>query len=250
MTSGAAAHVAGIWRHPIKGVGAEELASVDLTMGCPLPLDRALALLEAGGDSAPGWRSCRNFLRGAKGPSLMAITARIEGKRICLSHPDRPDITLPCSTEAETELVNWLHPIYPDTRPPPVALVDAPAEGMADAPFASVSLMNMSSLRAVSDKAGQQLDVRRFRGNIWLEGLAPWEEFDLIGRDVRMGHAMLHIVEPISRCRSTEANPATGKRDVPTLRILENGWGHTDFGVNATVSTSGRIARGDTVTLQ
>jgi hypothetical protein len=42
-------------------------------------MDRAWAVLEQGGESGEGWRACRNFVRGAKGPSLMAITARVEG---------------------------------------------------------------------------------------------------------------------------------------------------------------------------
>lgn len=250
MSAVASGHVSGIWRYPIKGIGAEALTSVDLTQDRPLPLDRAFALLECGGDSTPGWQSCGNFLRGAKGPSLMAITARMDGDSIHLSHPDRPDITLPFCKEAQTQLINWIGPIYPKSRPAPTALVDAPDEGMADVPFASVSLLNMASLRAVSDKAGQQLDVRRFRGNIWLEGLAPWEEFDLIGKDIRIGDAILHIAEPITRCRATEANPTSGDRDVQILRIIQEGWAHTNFGVNATVSTSGRITCHDRVTLQ
>jgi hypothetical protein len=41
--------------------------------------------------SGEGWRPCRNFVRGAKGPSLMAITARVDGDTIHLAHPDQPN---------------------------------------------------------------------------------------------------------------------------------------------------------------
>jgi hypothetical protein len=52
-------------------------------------------------------------------------------------------------------------------------------------------------------------------------------------------------VEPIGRCRATEANPSTGRRDAPTLAALEDGWGHTRFGVYAMVRKGGLVAVGD-----
>lgn len=240
--------LAEIWRHPIKGIGAEPLDSAALSPGAPLPLDRAWAVLEEGGETGASWRHCRNFLRGAKGPSLMAITARTDGTSLTLDHPERPTLTLdPSADDAAAALIAWLAPIYPDDRRPAQALVKAPPEGMADVPFASVSVLNLASLRALGQKAGRDLDVRRFRGNLWLDGLAPWEEFDLVGKTLTIGAATLEVIEPIGRCRATEADPATGIRDVQTLRLLEEGWGHTEFGVYAKVTGPGTVARGDAV---
>ncbi len=237
-----------IWRYPIKGIGAEPLETVELSADFPLPLDRAWAVLEAGGDATDGWRSCRNFLRGAKGPSLMAVTAGINGDVLHLSHPDRPDLTID-PVKDQARLFEWLAPIYPENRPAPAAVVKSPPEGMSDAPFASISILNPSSLRALGEKLGQTLDPRRFRGNLIVDGLATWEEFDLIGKTLAIGDVRLEVVERITRCRATEANPATGKRDANTLRALEDGWGHQDFGVYAMVRTGGALSNGDTVTL-
>ncbi len=239
-----------IWRYPIKGIGAEPLDQVELTADRPLPLDRAWAVLESGGQAGDGWRSCRNFLRGAKGPSLMAITARVTGDAIRLSHPDRPDLTVePGLPGAAAPLFEWLAPIYPSERPPAAALVKSPEIGMADANFASVSILNCASLRALSQKLGRDLDRRRFRANLWLDGLAPWEEFDLVGKFLKLGDTVLEVIEPIGRCRATEANPATGRRDADTLSALQDGWGHTQFGVYAMVRTGGIIRTGEKVAL-
>jgi uncharacterized protein YcbX len=244
------ATLAQIWRHPVKGIGTEALDRVRVAEDRPLPFDRAWAVLEEGGEISPGWRPCRNFLRGAKGPSLMAVQARMVGDVVHLSHPDRPDLTLHLVEGSASEFFEWLAPIYPASRRPPVALVRAPEQGMTDAPFASISVLNLASLRALSQRAGHDLDPRRFRGNIWLDGLAPWEEFDLVGKRLSVGGATLEVVEPITRCRATEANPETGKRDVPTLQALEAGWGHTDFGVYARVLRGGDLAVDDPVRTQ
>jgi len=246
MAQGTTARLAQIWRHPIKGIGAEPLDRVQLAAGLPLPLDRAWAVLEDGGDATEGWRACRNFLRGAKGPSLMAVTARVEGDAIHLAHPDRPAITVRPGTD-DAALFDWLGAIYPSERRPAAALVRSPPEGMTDTPFASVSVLNLASLRALGQRLGQDLDPRRFRGNLWLDGLAPLEEFDLVGRTLAIGDARLEVIEPITRCRATEANPDTGRRDADTLRALNEGWGHQDFGAYAMVRQGGAVAVGDAV---
>ncbi|MFK7876051.1 MAG: MOSC domain-containing protein [Paracoccaceae bacterium] len=241
--------VAQIWRYPIKGISAEQLAEVTLEQDRPLPFDRAWAILEEHGDDTDGWRSCRNFLRGAKGPELMAITTTTTGATIQLHHPKLPSLSIPLQPGSPTALFDWLAQIYPTDRNAPTAMVKSPDAGMSDAPFASVSILNLSSLAALSEKAGQDLDVRRFRANLWLEGLAPFEEYDLVGKALSLGHTKMDVVEPIGRCRATEANPQTGERDALTLRLLENNWGHTNFGVYAKVVQGGKLTVGDKVTV-
>ncbi len=58
---------------------------------------------------------------------------------------------------------------------------------------------------------------------------------------------MLEVHKPITRCKATTVNPATGKADADTLKALRDGYNHQDFGVFATVVQSGEIARGDTL---
>jgi len=71
----------------------------------------------------------------------------------------------------------------------------------------------------------------------------------MVGERLRVGAAELDIVEPIGRCRATEANPETGQRDANTLAALEDGWGHTQFGIYGMVRKGGRVSLGDTASL-
>jgi uncharacterized protein YcbX len=91
------------------------------------------------------------------------------------------------------------------------------------------------------------LDMRRWRGNLWIDGLAEWEEFALIGKTLKIGDVLFRAVEPITRCLATTANPETGKRDADTLGGLEAGWGHKDFGIYLEVISSGTLKSGDTL---
>lgn len=243
------ATLAHIWRHPVKGIGAEALERITLAPGAPMPGDRAWALRHEGAAAHDGWQPRRNFLVVASGPALAAVTARTEvDGRLRLSHPDRPDLTFDPETEGE-RLIEWVRPLWPEQHSAPARFHAAPPQGMADNGMAQVSLMNLASLRTLSQRVGRALDPRRFRGNLWLDGLAPWEEFDLVGRMIRIGQTRLEVTERIERCRATEANPENGRRDVDPCRALSTGYGHRDFGVYATVITGGVVQTGAEVSL-
>lgn len=245
------ATLAQIWRHPIKGVGTEALETVLLEAGKCLPFDRRWAIAQDGAQidfDAPKWAPCRNFVRGAKVQSLIAVTAKIMGDQITFAHPDLGEITVNPAYDGDT-IIDWIRPIYPENRPAPARIVAAPGRGMTDSDFPSVSILGLGSLKALSQKAGRPLDPRRFRGNLWLDNLDPWHEFELVGKTIRIGDTELYVRERITRCRATQANPDTGLADVDTLGLLNEGWDHQDFGVYAEVVSGGTISIGDAVTI-
>ena len=239
--------LAQICRHPIKGHGRETLASVRLLAGACLPWDRHWAVAHEAAQLAPGWNPCVNFARGAKAPALMAIESQLDEATatVTLRHPTQGEITFRPDDPADLPgLLDWLRPMNPANRAQPVRIVTA-GRGMTDSDFPSVSILSTSSLADLSARMGLQLSPHRFRGNLWLEGAAPWEEFDWIGREIRIGDATLRIDERITRCNATKVNPITGTPDADTLSALETACGHQDFGVYATVLDSGQVALGD-----
>ena len=239
------ATLAHIWRHPIKGIGSEALQEVGLTPDEAVVGDRKFALLNAGGENTDAWQPRRNFVQVASGPSLAAVRANSTKDGVVLTHPDRDPIEIRPETDAG-ELSQWVGDLWPDKNHPPVRLVEGPKQGMTDVPFASVSIGNLASLRALSQKAGTDIDMRRFRINLWLDGLAPWEEIDLLSREtLTIGSATLTPVEPIERCRAPDASPTSGLRDIGMLQTLRDGWETRDFGIYATVSVAGRVQVGD-----
>lgn len=239
--------VAEIWRHPIKSHGRETLRQVTLTAGQTMPWDRVWAVAhEASKADGSAWVPCANFSIGSKAPALMAINAVLDEKTqtITLRHPDRPDITFSPDHEPQA-LLDWVHPLMPDNRAASARVLRVPGRGMTDTDYPSVSLCNLASHRAVEAHMGQNLSPQRWRANIWLEGLNAWEEFDWIGKTVRLGEAELTVRERVVRCLATTANPESGHRDADTLAALEAGWDHTDFCVYAEVTKSGIVNTGD-----
>ncbi len=244
------AHLAHIVRHPIKAVGWEEVTKADLAIGQGLLGDRRWAVAhEAARLEAGVWGPKQNFLRGVSAAELMAVRARLDEKnRITLSHPQRDDISVVMTNPSERDaLVAWLQPLWPDNRPAPRSIIEAGDQPFTDIPTPHVSLLNLASNRTLGQRLGRDLSIHRWRGNLWVNGLAPWEEFDLIDRHLRIGQAELKIEMRITRCCATCGNPETGKVDADTLGALSDGYGHEDFGVYARVVKGGAIAKGDAV---
>ena len=246
-----AGRVAALWRHPIKGCGVEAVERATLAAGTTMPWDRVWAVAhDAARVSRDGeaWAECVNFARGARTAALMAVRAAVDEATgvVRLSHPARPSIAVdPDRAEDAARLVAWLDPLCDPARARPAFVVRAAGRGMTDSDFPSISVLGAASLRALGQKVGRPLAMERFRGNLWVEGLGPWEEFEWVGREIRAGAAVLRVRERITRCAATTVDPATGVADADTLGALEDGWGHRDFGVYAEVVEGGAVAVGD-----
>ncbi|QFS81534.1 MOSC domain protein [Roseivivax sp. THAF40] len=238
-------HVTSLWRHPIKSLGRDALEAVSLSEGRTVPWDRHWAIAhEAAAVDGSTWAPCMNFSRVAQSPGMMAVTASFDDETgtITLNHPELPTLTADPDAEGDA-IVAWMAPLVPENRPRPSRLVRAEHPGWTDSDFPSVTLCNTVSHRAVEQRLGQPLSIHRWRGNIWIDGLAPWEEFDWMDQKIRIGEAVLQVRERTDRCRATTANPDTGRIDADTLGALDH-WDHRDFSVRAEVIEGGRIALG------
>lgn len=248
-----AATLARIWRHPVKSLGAEALEGVTLEAGRAMPHDRRWAVAHASGrwdPEHPVWMECGNFLRVARVPALAQVAARLDADTgtLTLSHPDAPELVArPDAPEGAAAVCQWAEALAGDQRPGPYRLAQVPGTALGDTDDPAVSIASLSSLRALGERLGQRLDPRRFRANLWIDGLVPWEEEDWPGRVVSIGAVRVRVIEQIERCRATEASPQSGRRDLATLSTLDEARGARTFGVYAEVLNDGRLGVGDAV---
>lgn len=251
------ATLAHIRRHPIKSIGGEGLDQVTLAAARRLPGDREWAVLtEAGernaqasqsGDEPDRWLPKSCFVRGVQSPQVQAISGGWSDGRLVLRQPTQPDLTVNPATEG-ARLIDWLRPLWPTGAPAPTRLVRG-AGIWTDQKWPWISILSLSSLAHLEQKTGRRLGLHRWRGNLWIDGLAPWAERDLIGRVIRIGAVELRVTDQIGRCEATSVDTETGARDIDMLAQLQALYGHTDFGIFAEVVTGGAIALGDEVTL-
>ncbi len=248
-TRGKVAHLV---RHPVKSGGFEKVTTAALTPGAAFPFDRVWAVAHAAArlTDPPAWAPKLQFLRGWGSAELMAVscTSRPEAGEITLSHPRRPTATFrPDDAADAARLVDWLRPLWPENRPEPARVIRVPGQAMTDQDQPLVSINSVASLADLAARMGRDLSIHRWRGNIWVDGWAPWAELDLIGQEIAVGPVRLRVEESIGRCRATGANPDTGAFDADTMGALEGTFGHTDFGVFARVLTAGTVTLGDEV---
>lgn len=119
----------------------------------------------------------------------------------------------------------------------------------------SASLLSRAALEAFAPAVGatSPLDARRFRMLFGIDGIAAYEEDGWIGRDVRVGEAVVRPRGHCGRCLITGQDPDTGVPDLPTLDALREVRGDVEsteplpFGVIAEVVAPGRVALGDPV---
>jgi uncharacterized protein YcbX len=249
--------VAKIFRYPVKGLSAQELPEAALEAGRALPGDRRYALLHGAatleaGHHEEGWRPKSDFLQLARHEKLAALETEFDedtqslviyrgGKPVSRGRLDQPMGRM---------LIEQFFAAYmAGSAPGAPKLAEARGFAYTDKEAAYVSLLNLASVHDIERVTKQPVDPARFRGNLWLDGLDPWEERNWIGRTLTIGGATLEVAQPIGRCVATEVNPGTGVRDLAILRTLRDGFGHTHCGVYARVTAGGRIAAGDPVTL-
>lgn len=114
---------------------------------------------------------------------------------------------------------------------------------------------NEASLADLNRRIGRNeanaLPMNRFRPNLVLAGLAPWDE-DFVD-EITLGKVVLKLVKPCVRCVATTTDQSSGARlsDEPinTLARFRNNpdLGGVTFGWNAVVLRAGEVARGDQV---
>jgi uncharacterized protein len=119
-----------------------------------------------------------------------------------------------------------------------------------------VSIVSEASVAELARQGndGRPLDARRFRMLIEVAGAErPHQEDEWLGREVRIGQAVVRVTKPDPRCVITTQDPETGERDFPTLHVIGAYRGlrdgrKLDFGVYADVVDPGRVAVGDAIT--
>jgi uncharacterized protein len=131
---------------------------------------------------------------------------------------------------------------------------DQPGAGV-DRHRGPVTMLSRESVDELARRAGAAtVDPRRFRMLVGVEGCRPHEEDEWLRRSVRVGEAVVELLEPVARCAITTQDPETGVPDFDTLRELRGYRGarpsdgrSIDMGVFGRVAEPGRVRLGDPV---
>jgi uncharacterized protein len=119
----------------------------------------------------------------------------------------------------------------------------------------AVSMVSGASLRHLASVAERDaVEPRRFRMLIEVDGIDAHEEDGWVGRQIRVGSALVRGCGHVGRCVITTRDPDSAEGDLDTLKLLatyRHKIGTTEplaFGIYGEVLQGGRVSVGDEVT--
>ncbi len=241
-----------IYRYPVKGFTPEALDGAQLTPGAGVPFDRICGFTCGNLPDPPvtgEWVPARTFYQLTVYPEVARFTARLNeaARSITITAPNGKSSSAALDDAVSFAGVNALIRSHFEAGPHavPELHVQAPGHGHWDFTDTALSLINMASVRELAQAAGEEIDPRRFRGNLYLEDLPAWAEFSMIGRRCKIGDAKVEITRQAMRCAATSVDPTTAKTGLNVPAILRKLTGHCFCGVYARVVDGGGISVND-----
>ncbi|MCC7372997.1 MAG: MOSC domain-containing protein [Chloroflexi bacterium] len=242
MAPAMVATVAGLYRFPVKSMGGESLERVQLQWH-GFDVDRGFVFVKAGNLSRFPWLTARDL------PDLVRYHASLTNHENTRKSPvmvqtptgqvwpvDSPGLLASLERQYDAPL-QLLHP----------------GKGAQDA--AMLSVIGTASVRALAERVGADLDIRRFRQNVVLAPVddAPFVEESWVGRQLIVGAdpaspeaARIRLIRRDHRCMIVNLDPELGGQNPAVLREIAASRENC-LGLYATVEAQGWLQIGDPV---
>jgi uncharacterized protein len=239
--------------YPVKGLAGIALPKVALAAAEGVPLDRAYAI-ENGARRFdahnPKWLPKTSFLQLMQHERLASLTLTFEAEShvLTLFRDGKQVAKGALKTKLGRQMIEQFLAAYMKAEligPP--RLVSTEGHSFTDIAEKALHIVNLESMRDLSRIAGTELDPRRFRANIYFDGLPPWQERQWLGKPIACGGARLQVFKETSRCEATSVDPNTGRRGLSVPAGLTRTWNHANLGLYARVVSGGEVAIGDSV---
>jgi uncharacterized protein YcbX len=209
-------HITGLWRHPVKSLQGEPVDVVTLGHSGVVG-DRAWAVRDVASGAV---------LSAKREPRLLLAAARVRGEGVLVAAPAESEAD---GADVDRRLSAWLDRAVRLDLAPDTAYVDE----------AHLHLLCAAELG--------EWDVRRFRPNVVVGGVATLEE--LVGERLALGRsAVVEVVKRTKRCAMPTMRQPGIDKDVDVLRTLARGR-DLRLGVYARVVSPGTFEVGAPITV-
>ena len=207
-------------RYPVKSMAGEDLAEARVTFSGILG-DRVYAFIDTQNKSDFPWMTAR------QGGEMILFRPRwLDGLQSSDEFPSAEQYAIEVTTpEGETfrvrdeEFRRYIERRFGH----PVRLRFSERSMMDSRP---VSMLGMSTLRAMSQETAIELDPRRFRENFYVDWQDPRPFFEdqLIGSNLQVGEKVtLQVVKKDARCVIITLDPDTAKASPQVLQYVARG---------------------------
>ncbi len=229
------ARVVALYRYPVKGFTPEACSYLSILDSGRVAGDRVLGVRFADTEVPDDcWSRKTGMVVLVNTPGLARLQVQFDAREkrlhICVDGKVMVDESLDpegrkrIAAEVENYLLTLAeNPLAGHPERAPLRLVgDGMTPRYHDSELGQVTLHGRETLLSLEAALeGREISELRFRSNIAVEGLKPWEEQGWVGRKIRIGAVEFDVVKPKSRCLATHANPQTGQRDFPIMATLQ-----------------------------
>lgn len=247
------AHVAALYRYPVKGFTPEECETLTVLDEGRIAGDRVLGIRFADTEAADdAWSRKHGMVALINTPGLARLRVTFDPKafRLLISLESSVLVDEVLNPEGRRRIGAVLadyvlkldeNPLTHHPERLPLRVIgDGLSPRYHDEEPGRVTLHGRGSLQTLEAALGEDVSELRFRSNIAVDGLNAWEEQSWVGRRIRIGTVEFEVVKPKTRCLATHANPITGERDLPILTTLVQKMGQENPTFAVAMLPSGR----------
>jgi len=249
-----------LYRYPIKGLTAEALETVRLSVEHGISGDRMVAIARDA-DALPATTveglPKNHFLMLMRDEALALLDCQFNQEANEIVIRKEGAVVMTGSIDRETDrsrIEKFFRDHLKDSSLDPKIVHSqeyrfTDISRISDAKMRAISLINVNSVKALEDATTKKIDLRRFRANVYFDGVPAWEELNWVDQTITIGDARAKVAMPTARCAATQVNPDTGERDINIPKLIRQHFGHYHMGIYAEVNRPGTASIGDQTVL-
>ncbi len=223
----------GLWRYPVKSMGAEALDQVSVSWH-GLAGDRRWAFIRQGSvRSGFPWHTIRQ-------------QSDMNRYVPSFTDPAKPDHSPTVVKTPSGDVLDIDDPALGNELAPGGVRLIRQSRGIFDT--FPLSLITTQTIDRLGELVGEPLDVQRFRPNFLVEGTEdrPFLEDSWVGRVLRVGALRMRVDQRDGRCVVITVDPVTGEHNPSVLTAVRD-QRQGCLGVYGTTVAPGRVAIDDLV---
>ena len=248
---------------PVKSVSFQSIDSCEIKKNIGIVGDRIFAftkdldknkakLFEKSPEERKGkWNK---ILTLKNSPVLNKYNFLFKDNNLKLTFEDKEVLTIDINqSDEQTELANKIVELESSLKQPIVLIknkefpfFDTSVSNKVDFTN-SVSLLNVQSINDFQNKIDNEIEISRFRGNIYVDGINAWEERNWIGKIIKINNVSFKVEKNIPRCVAINLKPKTDDNSFNLLQLLKKNYNHFDMGIYLTALDDGEISIGNTI---
>lgn len=247
--------ISSIYYSPVKSLSFEKINSTIIKKNTGLTNDRIFSFSRIIDyekarvvEKDPKKRKLNNFLTLKNTPVLNKYNFSFYKNSLILKSSNKIIFSISINnTDQHYHLCDELIKLEPSIKEPIFLLVNKIYPFFDTTPTNTISVININSIKDLEKKLSIKIEHERFRGNIYIDGLKAWEEFNLIGKKLKINNICFKVEKSIPRCSATNLKPNSDSVTMNLPMKLKKTYKHINMGIYLLPLEDGQINIDDNI---